>query len=67
MHKWTTLEDDFLSILDDLSVDAVEMKCVTEYFRPLNVCLALCGHFHYTLGDFSDSRNIGVSVVFGEY
>ena len=40
-------------MLDDLSLNAVKAKRVIVYCRFLNMCSALYGHFHYTLGDKS--------------
>lgn len=51
--KRSSLQDDFSSILNDLSLHAVEAKRVIVYCRSLNMCSALYSHFHCTLGDKS--------------
>ena len=53
VRKRSTIEDDFSSILDDLSLNAVRAKCVIVYCRSLNMCSALYAHFHCILGDKS--------------
>ena len=49
----STIEDDYSSMLDDLSLDAVKAKRVIGYCCSVNMCSALYGHFHYTLGNKS--------------
>ena len=51
--KRSTIENDFSSIVDDLSLNAVRAKRVIVYCRSLNMCSALYAHFHRTLGDKS--------------
>ena len=51
--KRSTIEDDFSSIVDDLSLNAVRAKRVIVYCRSLNMCSALYAHFHCTLCDKS--------------
>ena len=60
-----------MSILDHLSVNAVKTKHVIVYCRSFNMCLALYGHFHYTLGDKSyyppDAEHRSDNTLFGMY
>ena len=53
VRKRSTIEDDFSSMLDDLSLNVVKAKHVIVYCHSLNMCSALYGHFHHTLGDKS--------------
>ena len=71
VRKRSTIEDDFSSILDDLSLSAVKAKRVIVYCRSLNMCSALYGHFHYILGDKSyyppDAERKSDNRLFGMY
>ena len=53
VRRRSTVQDDFSTIIDDLSLHAVQAKRVIVYCRSLNVCSALYGHFHHVLGDKS--------------
>ena len=50
VRKRSTIGDDFSSILDDLSLNAVKAKRMIVYCHSLNMCSTLYGH---TLGDKS--------------
>ena len=66
--KRSTIEDDFSSILDDLSLNAVRAKHVTVYCRSLNMCSAF---YARTLGDKSyyppSAEGKSHSRLFGMY
>ena len=53
VRRRSTVQNDFSTITDDLSLHAVQAKRVIVYCRSLNMCCALYGYFHHVLGDKS--------------